>query len=143
MLRHRILTTCGDANVSAGTKHVDPALCLYVGAHVICTIGNENLNKKVSRGNGTPCRVVGIKLKEQQSSYRWKNYYGKKVWTVCATDVEWIECEHYPKPRSLTDIEIKIEQIQSRLSSGRNKNKLPLEREIAILKDSHNRQLAH
>ncbi len=143
MLRHRILTTCGDANVSAGTKHVDPALCLYVGAHVICTIGNENLNKKVSRGNGTPCRVVGIKLKEQQSSYRWKNYYGKKVWTVCATDVEWIECEHHPKPRSLTDIEIKIEQIQSRLSSGRNKNKLPLEREIAILKDSHNRQLAH
>jgi hypothetical protein len=30
-LRHRIITTCRDADVMAGTKHIDPALCLYVG----------------------------------------------------------------------------------------------------------------
>jgi hypothetical protein len=34
-VRHRIITTCGDADIMAGTKHVDPALCIYVGAHLI------------------------------------------------------------------------------------------------------------
>ena len=27
-LRHRIFTSCGDANAMMGTKHIDPALCL-------------------------------------------------------------------------------------------------------------------
>ncbi len=77
-LRHRIITTCGDADVMAGTKHIDPALCLYVGAHLIC-IHNKLLKDNVSRGNGTICRVIGIKLKEQPQSYKWKSYYGRKV----------------------------------------------------------------
>jgi hypothetical protein len=62
-LRNRIITTCGDADVMAGTKHIDPALCIYVGAHLIC-IDNKHLKDKVPRGNGTICRVIGIKLKD-------------------------------------------------------------------------------
>ena len=27
---------------------------------------------------------------------RWKNWDGKKVWTVSVDDVEWVEFEHYP-----------------------------------------------
>ncbi len=27
-LKNRILTTCGDADVMSGTKHIDPALCI-------------------------------------------------------------------------------------------------------------------
>ncbi len=73
-LRHRIITTCGDADVMAGTKHIDPALCMYVGAHLVC-IDNKHLKDKVPRGNGTICRVIGIKLKEKPQSYKWKNYY--------------------------------------------------------------------
>ena len=61
-LRHRILTTRGDVQVlTGGKKHVDPALCLYVGAHVLCIIDNDNLASKVPCGNGTLCQVVGIK----------------------------------------------------------------------------------
>jgi hypothetical protein len=70
-LRYIIITTCGDADVMAGTKRIDPALCLYVGAHLIC-IDNKHLKDKVPRGNGTICRVIGIKLKEQPQSYKWK-----------------------------------------------------------------------
>jgi hypothetical protein len=92
-LRHRIITTCGDADVMAGTKHIDPALCLYIGAHLIC-IDNKHLKDKVPRGNGTICRVIGIKLKEEPQSYKWKKYYGRKVWTVNASDAEWVQCEH-------------------------------------------------
>jgi hypothetical protein len=28
-LRHCIITTCGDANVMMGSKHIDPALSIY------------------------------------------------------------------------------------------------------------------
>jgi hypothetical protein len=115
ILRHRILTTCGDANVKAGTKHVDPSLCLYIGAHLICTLGNENLDKKVPYGNGTCCRVVGIKLKDDQTSYVWKNYYKRKVWTVSASDVEWIECEHYPKSEEVKAIESQMSMEKLKL----------------------------
>ncbi len=53
-LRHRIITSCGDANVMMGSKHIDPALCIYFGAYLIC-IDNKHLTDKVPRGNGTLC----------------------------------------------------------------------------------------
>jgi hypothetical protein len=44
-LRHQIITTCGDANDMMGTKHIDTALCLYVGAYIMC-IDNKHLKDK-------------------------------------------------------------------------------------------------
>jgi len=56
VLRHRILTSCGGANVKVGkSKKIDPALCLYVGAYLICVIDNKYLTEKVPQGNGTLC----------------------------------------------------------------------------------------
>ena len=119
-LRHRILTTCGDAKVLTGSKrHVDPALCLYVGAHVLCIIDNGNLASKVPRGNGTLCRVVGIKLKDNAQSCRWKNYYNKKVNTAIASDVEWIELEHYPKSKEIITMEDEIEDVKQKTEQER------------------------
>ena len=76
-LKNRILTTCGDADVMSGTKHIDPALCIYIGASLIC-IDNKHMKDNVPRGNGTLCRVLGVKLRENAPSHRVKNYYGKK-----------------------------------------------------------------
>jgi hypothetical protein len=76
-LRNKIITTCGNADIMAGTKHIDPALCIYVGANFIC-IDNKHLKDKAPRGNGTICRVIGIKLKQQPQSYTWNKYYGRK-----------------------------------------------------------------
>jgi hypothetical protein len=95
-LRHCIITSYGDANVMMGSKHIDPDLCIYIGAYLIC-IDNKHLRDKVPWGNGTLCRVLGVKLNKNAQSYKWKNYYGKKVWTVNAADVEWVECEHVNK----------------------------------------------
>jgi hypothetical protein len=77
-LRHPIITTCGDANVMMGSKHIDPSLCIYIGAYLIC-IENKHLRDKVPWGNGTLCQVLGVQLKENAQSYKWKSYYGKKV----------------------------------------------------------------
>ncbi len=79
-----------------GTKHIDQALCIYIGAHLI-HIDNKHLKDKVPRGNGTMCRVIGVKLKTNPITYKWKNHYRKKVWTVNASNVEWVECQHINK----------------------------------------------
>jgi hypothetical protein len=100
----------------AGTKHIDPALCIYVGAHLIC-IDNKHLKDKVPRGNGKICRVIGIKLKEEPQSYKWKNYYGGKLWTVNTSDDEWVQCEHINKTVTMIQLQAQIDQLSSTLDS--------------------------
>jgi len=126
-LRHRIHTSCGDSNCMSGTKRIDPALCLYMGAYLICTIGNENLRNKVPRGNGTLCRLVGMMLKKGMIR-QWKNYYDRKVWTICASDVEWIECEHYPRSPHIIALENEFKNKTAQLKNISNELKcLPLD----------------
>jgi len=72
------------------------------------------LASKVPRGNGTLCRVIGIKLKDNALSCRWKNYYNKKVNTALASDVEWIELEHYPKSKEISTLEDEIEEAKQK-----------------------------
>ena len=57
-----------------------------------------------------------MKLKESPTSHRWKNYYNRKVWTVKASDVEWIELEHYPKGANITYIKDAIEAVKFTLA---------------------------
>jgi hypothetical protein len=47
-VRHCIMISFGDADAMVRTKHIDPALCIYIGAHLIC-IDNKQLKNKVSR----------------------------------------------------------------------------------------------
>ena len=120
VIRHRIITSCGDAHVKVGkSKKVDPALCLYVGAYLQCVVNNACLNERVPRGNGTLCRLLSIKMKDHPTTHRWRNCYGKKVWWVCATDVEWIEVELAPKPKSIIDQERLIKRLKMKIKKMR------------------------
>ena len=76
------------------TKHIDPALKFYTGAHFMV---NDNDNIADGRGNGTLCRAVSVKLK-RDGMMTWKNYDGKKVYTVNIFDTEYMTCEHFPLP---------------------------------------------
>jgi hypothetical protein len=113
-LHHRIITTCGNANPMVGTKHIDLPLCLYLGACLMC-IDNKHLKDKVPRGNGTLCRVLDVKLKHNAPSYKCKNYHGRKVWTVNATDVEWLECEHVHKTGLMLQLETQKHDVTCQL----------------------------
>ena len=75
VLRHKIITTCGDDNVKCGTKHVDPALCLYIRAYLICIVGNEFPKERVPRENVTLCRLVSVKIFDDATINTHKNYY--------------------------------------------------------------------
>jgi hypothetical protein len=70
-VRHHIMTSCGDADAMVGTKHIDPALCICIGAHLICN-DNKHLKDKVPGGNNTLCQVLNFKLKDIAPSYKWK-----------------------------------------------------------------------
>ncbi len=109
-LRHWIITTCADANAMMGTKHIDTSLCLYLGANLLC-IDNKHLKDKVPRGNGTLCHVLDVKRRHNAPRYKCKNYYGRKVWTVNATDVEWVECEHVNKTGLILQLETQIHML--------------------------------
>lgn len=134
--RHRILSTCGDANVKRGRgKCVDPALCLYYGARFICITDNKALSETVPRGNGTMCRFRSVKVKENAISLRTRIFHGRRVTTVNANDVEYIECEvidntsHIKKMTRDLQIAMQnpnpnkehIRQLQQKINSERDK----------------------
>ncbi len=56
-----------------------------------------------------------MQLKENVQSYKWKNYYGKKVWTFNAADVEWVECEHVNQISLLSQLESQINDLKRQL----------------------------
>jgi hypothetical protein len=48
----------------------------------------------------------------------------KKVWTVNAKDVEWIQCEHVNKPGYIVQLEAQIQDLEKVQDKHKNKNKL-------------------
>ena len=106
-VRRRILEL-GDDDVRHIRKMVDPCLRCYTGAFFMCN-SNENLKDK-GAGNGTQCRVLSVKLKRNQTSHMWKIWNNRKVWTVCASDVEWVEFEHFPKTQEIDTLEAHLKR---------------------------------
>jgi len=85
----------GDSDMKQGTKLISPHLCCYNGAYFMCN-SNDGL-KQHGTANGSQARLLRVKLKENPQSYRCEIWDNKKVWTVCASDVEFVEFEHHPK----------------------------------------------
>jgi hypothetical protein len=56
--------------------------------------------------------------------HKWKNYYGKKVWTVNAKDVEYIQCEHFNKPGYIVQLEAQIQELEKVHDKHQNNDKL-------------------
>ena len=108
-LRRRIVEL-GDDDVRCARKLIDPSLCCYNGAYFMC-ISNENL-KTDGTGNGTQGRLVKVKLKQFPTSYRWKIWDNKKVWTVCAKDVEYVQFAHHPKSHNIMTMEQKLKVLE-------------------------------
>jgi hypothetical protein len=113
----KIYSKCSDSDMRDGTKFIDPALKLYIGVH--CMI-NDNEDIASGRGNGTLCRLVSIKLKEN-TILNWRNYENKKVYAVNARGVEYLEFEHFPKKIELLKMEQQLEEIMAnQMSSPHN-----------------------
>ena len=117
VLRQRILTTCGDAHCTQGHKHVDPALLLFVGCKVIFTGDNSHLEDLVSRGNGTVCEVVNVKLKDT-ANIVVKKYYNRKARTALADQVQYLELKKVHDTSELLTIKNDIHDMQNKLNTA-------------------------
>eukprot|EP00985_Skeletonema_marinoi_P001300 scaffold517_cov140-Skeletonema_marinoi.AAC.13 len=53
---------------------------------------------KASARLSTTPSFLRVKLRKDGRERRWKNWEGRKVWTVSVDNVEWMESEHYPTP---------------------------------------------
>ena len=53
----------------------------------------------------------------------------KKVWTVNAKDVEWIQCEHVNKPGYIVQLEAQIQELEKVQDKHQNNDKLDKLRE--------------
>jgi hypothetical protein len=66
--------------------------------------------------------VLNVKLKDIAPSYKWKKNYGRKVWTVNANDVKWVECEHVNKTGSIIQLETNINDWTYQLQLAKTDN---------------------
>ena len=120
VIRHRIYTRCGDADVLCDKKHIDPAIKFYTGAH--CMV-NDNDNIDEGRANGTMCRAVSVKMK-RNGGLTWKNYDGKKVYTVNILDTEYIICENFPPTIEQQKLQKQILDLKDKLQSQEDTEEL-------------------
>ena len=96
--------TGGDASCTMQDhKHVDPALLVYNGCAIIYTGDNSNLENAVPRGNGTRCEIVEVKLRHGAET-TINNYYGKKVRTVLADQVEHLKLKKIDESKEMSDM---------------------------------------
>ena len=96
------------------------------------------MKDNVPRGNGTLCRVLGVKLRENAPIHTVKNYYGKKVWTVNAKHVQWLQCEHVNIPGHIVQLESQINELEKGQQNSENKTKLERLKEM-LSKEKKNR----
>ena len=114
VIRHRIVTSCGDNDIEYGSrKKADPALCLYRSIDLICVTSNKDMEENPPRGNGTVVTFVSAKIRHNATTYRWKEYNGRKVWTVNAKDVEWITVELKDNANEINKILADIEEMKA------------------------------
>lgn len=110
------MTTCGDAGCTQRHKHVDPAHLLYVGCKVIFNGDNSHLRSLLLRGNVTICEVVKVKLTDT-ANIVIKNCYNRKVHTVLADDVEFLELEKVVTTSEVFKVENVILDIKNKLKT--------------------------
>jgi hypothetical protein len=127
------VTTCGDNDIEYGNrKKADPALCLYAGINLICVTNNKDMEQNPPRGNGTVVKFISAKIKQHANSHRWKDYNGRKVWTVNAKDVEYITVE-------LTDNPVEINRIKREIETTKHDNTIDKKKKQQKLKELNQR----
>jgi hypothetical protein len=111
---------------------------IYICTYLIC-IDNKHLRDNIPQGNGTLCQILGVQLKENAQSYKWKNYHGKKVRTVNSADVEWIECEHVNKTSLVAQLESQMNELKHQLDLLPNDHQSKKQTIKSKLDDLHNK----
>jgi hypothetical protein len=96
-------------------------------------MSNEKMKEKLPRGNGTVCTLASVKIKQGAVSHIWREFYGRKVWTVNIKDVEWQTVEPANDSEEISSIKRELEQIKMNGNMHNNERILTLQN-LLILK---------
>jgi hypothetical protein len=95
-----VQSKCGDDNMQCGNGQniirVDACLNLFKGGPIMVS---TNDNKNLGAVKGTMAKSMGVKLKKDKSM-KMEVWNGYKEYTVEASDVEFILCEHTKKTKN-------------------------------------------
>eukprot|EP00956_Cyclotella_meneghiniana_P020171 scaffold35251_cov63-Cyclotella_meneghiniana.AAC.3 len=74
------------------------------------------MNEKPPRGNGTVCKFISVKIKEDAASqsHRVRIYNNKKIWTVSIEDVLWITVELADNSDEIDALKAQVEELQQK-----------------------------
>ena len=95
-----VVDNYGDADVSNGTRWVNPALIFYSGTSLRI---NRKIDIKKGRTNGTLCRGISIKLKKREQLY-WKNWDDEKVLSICMKNMDDFVYDHWKDGSIVTSV---------------------------------------
>jgi hypothetical protein len=76
-------------------------------------MSNEKMEEKPPQGNGTVCTLTSVKIKQGAASHMWREFYGRKVWTVNIKDVEWQTVELADDSEEISSIKRELEQLKT------------------------------
>jgi hypothetical protein len=65
--------------------------------------------------------------------------YGRKVWTVNANDVKWVECKHINKTGYIIQLESNINNLTYHLELAKKENQAQKQEIITNLKNQKNK----
>ena len=63
----------------------------------------------------------------------------KKVWSVNADDIEWVECEHVNKTNLISQLELQINELKQQLELPQNNNESKIQTAKSKLEDLNNK----
>ena len=86
---------------------------------------NDNDNIAEGRANGTMCRAVSTKKKINE--LRWKNFDGKKVYTINVCDTNYIQCEHFPPTLQQRKLQERILELNQKLQESNNSSEVSMQ----------------
>eukprot|EP00956_Cyclotella_meneghiniana_P032178 scaffold87347_cov52-Cyclotella_meneghiniana.AAC.1 len=76
------------------------------------------MNEKPPRGNGTVCKFISVKIKEDAVSHRVRVYNNKKIWTVSIEDVLWITVELADNSEEIDALKAQVEELQQKTNDA-------------------------
>ena len=71
---------------------------------------------KPPRGNGAVIKFVSVKIKPGATSHIWREFYGRKVWTVNIRDVQYLTVELSDDSEDIKSLKKEIDHLKQNLS---------------------------
>eukprot|EP00956_Cyclotella_meneghiniana_P042090 scaffold248352_cov76-Cyclotella_meneghiniana.AAC.1 len=85
------------------------------GVNLIYTADNNKMNEKPPRGNGTVCKFISVKIKEDAASIRVRIYNNNKnMDCVSIEDVLWITVELADNSEEIDALKAQVEELQQK-----------------------------